>query len=451
MTTTRINEKVSQLVQSQLPEFISTEYTTFVAFVEAYYRFMEQDQSALELVQNARSYSDIDSTTSDFVKYFLTNYINDIPSSVLANKRMLVKRINDIYTSKGSNLSFKNLFRVLYDAEVDVFHPYETVLRPSDGIWEQRVSLRVSRLSGSADDIQDRVLRFQINNIVYEEPIVRVKELTTDLYEVFLKSTSTAPYVIDGTVTVSNGAGTVIFTGLIKPTATNYIIARPGIGFRVGQIFNINIAGAVDTLVKVLRVSSTGGIELLKILNFGYGFISNITIDLYNDLTIATRTETFSSKTSGIKETFTILSPHTSLNAARYFESDYVEEEYTGAILFTSTSSQDVTGGTTKTTVEDPAVAVITFTVGAVAKYPGQYISSKGFISEPEVRLQDGNLYQPFAYELESEIDINTFYDVVKKLAHPAGTRMFANRVISYTIDAAATINVAHETSVVET
>ena len=450
MATTRINDKVSQLVSSQLPEFISAEYTTFVAFVEAYYRFLEQDQSALELVQNARSYSDIDTTTSDFVKYFLTNYINDIPASVLANKRMLVKRINDIYTSKGSNLSFKNLFRVLYDAEVDVYHPYETVLRPSDGIWEQRVSLRVSRLSGSADDIQDRILRFQINNILYEEPIVRVKELTSDLYEVFLKSTSTAPYVIDGTVTVSNGAGTVIFTGLIKPTATNYIITSPGIGFRVGQIFNINIAGAVDTLVKVLRVSSTGGIELLKIINFGYGFISNITIDLYNDLSVATRTESFLTKTSGFRETFTILSPHTSNNAARYFFSDYVEEEYTGSILLTSSSSQPVTGGTTRTTVLDPAVAIITFTIGAVAKYPGQYISSKGFVSEPEVRLQDGNLYQPFAYELESEIDINTFYDVVKKIAHPAGNKLFANRVITKTIDTTTTINVVHTTAVVE-
>jgi len=51
MTTTRIKEKVSQLVNSQLPEFIRSDYTTFVAFLEYYYQFLEQDQNAHELVK----------------------------------------------------------------------------------------------------------------------------------------------------------------------------------------------------------------------------------------------------------------------------------------------------------------------------------------------------------------------------------------------------------------
>jgi hypothetical protein len=79
MATTRIKEKVSELVNSQLPEFIRSDYTTFVAFLEYYYKFLEQDQGAFELVQNARQYSDIDQTTESFVNYFLTNYAKDLP------------------------------------------------------------------------------------------------------------------------------------------------------------------------------------------------------------------------------------------------------------------------------------------------------------------------------------------------------------------------------------
>ena len=62
MSTSRIKDKVSELVNSQLPEFIRSDYTTFVAFLQYYYKFLEQDQEALELVQNARKYSDIDQT-----------------------------------------------------------------------------------------------------------------------------------------------------------------------------------------------------------------------------------------------------------------------------------------------------------------------------------------------------------------------------------------------------
>jgi hypothetical protein len=93
MSTTRIKEKISTLVGSQLPEFIQNDYTTFVAFLEAYYKFLEQDQGAFELIQNARKYSDIDQTTEAFVKYFVKNYADLIPDSVLANKKLLVKRV----------------------------------------------------------------------------------------------------------------------------------------------------------------------------------------------------------------------------------------------------------------------------------------------------------------------------------------------------------------------
>ena len=88
MATTRITEKISLLVESQFPQFIQNDYTTFIEFVEAYYRFLEQDQGALEIVQNAKSYSDIDSTTEAFVNYFLTKTYDSFP---LLNQWLLYK------------------------------------------------------------------------------------------------------------------------------------------------------------------------------------------------------------------------------------------------------------------------------------------------------------------------------------------------------------------------
>ncbi|NDB86882.1 MAG: hypothetical protein EB127_29960, partial [Alphaproteobacteria bacterium] len=156
MSTIRLKEKISSLVNSQFPEFIRSDYTTFVAFVEAYYKFLEQDQGAQEIIQNARSYSDIDLTTESFVQYFLNQYAKDIPQSVLINKPLLVKRIRDLYESKGAELSYKLLFQILFDSPVSINYPYENVLIASDGRWEDSISVRVELTSGSVDDIVNR-------------------------------------------------------------------------------------------------------------------------------------------------------------------------------------------------------------------------------------------------------------------------------------------------------
>ena len=442
MPTTRIKEKISKLVSGHVPEFIKSDYTTFVSFIEAYYRFLEQDQGALEVVQNAKEYGDIDRTLDSFVNYFIANYAQDIGYNALVNKRLLIKRIKDLYEAKGSDLSFKILFKLLYDTLVESSHPYDNVLIASDGTWDQRVSLRVEMTSGSIDGITDRFLNITKNSIVYNDAIVRVRLLDADLYEVFLKSSSTTPYELGDVVSVSSTSG-VIFTGIVKPTTVSTRIVSAGSGFKAGQIFNVPISGGINTLIRILTVSSTGGILSLRILNFGYNYpTENVTINLFSDLTVATRTEIFNTISGGFRESIQILSPHTVLSPSRYFFSDYIDNyEYTGNLLAIVSSDQSVTSATTSGNNLD-STAIITMVMGAVARYPGQFTTSQGFISEPEVRLQDDQLYQPFAYQLASDLDISVFYDTVKKLIHPTGTNLFNNRILSTTANLQSNISV---------
>ena len=442
MPTTRIKEKISKLVSGHVPEFIKSDYTTFVSFIEAYYRFLEQDQGALEVVQNAKEYGDIDRTLDSFVNYFIANYAQDIGYNALVNKRLLIKRIKDLYEAKGSDLSFKILFKLLYDTLVESSHPYDNVLIASDGTWDQRVSLRVEMTSGSIDGITDRFLNITKNSIVYNDAIVRVKLLDADLYEVFLKSSSTTPYELGDVVSVSSTSG-VIFTGIVKPTTVSTRIVSAGSGFKAGQIFNVPISGGINTLIRILTVNSTGGILSLRILNFGYNYpTENVTINLFSDLTVATRTEIFNTISGGFRESIQILSPHTVLSPSRYFFSDYIDNyEYTGNLLAIVSSDQSVTSATSSGN-NLGSTAIITMVMGAVARYPGQFNTSQGFISEPEVRLQDDQLYQPFAYQLASDLDISVFYDTVKKLIHPTGTNLFNNRILSTTANLQSNISV---------
>jgi len=448
MSTTRIKEKISKLVSGHVPEFIRSDYTTFVSFIEAYYRFLEQDQAALELVQNAKEYGDIDRTLDSFVNYFIANYAQDIGYNSAVNKRLLVKKIKDLYEAKGSELSFKLLFKLLYDTVVDTSHPYDNVLIASDGTWDQKVSLRIEVTSGNIENIVDRFLTITKNNIVYTDAVIRVKLLEGNLYEVFLKASSATPYAIGDVVSVISNNST-IFIGVVRPTTVSTIISEPGTGFKAGQIFNIPLAGGINTLIRILAVNDTGGIVSLRFLNYGYNYpAENITINLFNDLTVATRTELFNTSSGGFKDTIQIVSPHGAASPSRYFFSDYIDNNlYTGNSLVTVSTDQTVTPATTQG-ISLGSTALISIGMGALARYPGQFTTSQGFISEPEIRIQDDKLYQPFAYQLASDLDISVFYDTVKKLIHPAGTNLFNNRILSTTANLQANVSVVTSSNI---
>jgi len=97
--------------------------------------------------------------------------------------------------------------------------------------------------------------------------------------------------------------------------------------------------------------------------------------------------------------------------------------------------------------VELPPTAVpadfasVAFSSGALARYPGSFTTNKGFVSESEIRLEDDLLYQPFAYQTNTEIDISKFYDIVISLIHPAGQRLFNNRSLNNFFDVSANVS----------
>ena len=447
MPTTRLKDNVSELVNSQLPEFVRSDYTTFVAFLQYYYQFLEQDQGALELVQNARQYSDIDQTTESFVNYFLTNYAKDLPVSLLVNKPLLIKKIKGLYAAKGSTLSIETLFKVLYDTVATSSHPYDYVLRPSDGSWNQRSSIRVLLTGGSVESITDRFLTLTKNNIEYSAAIIRVKSISSDLYEIFYNSRSNVPFEIDDEVSVNTSVGTVL-TGTVKPTTTSFQISYGGTGFREGEIFNLTVGGT-DTVVRITRVGANGSIQALRFINFGYNYSSNVTISLSNDLGTASLTKYFTTTTGGFQESISFSSIHSSVDANRYFDSDYVTPfAYSGNLLLSTTTTSQLSTSATTVNVSTPADAIISFNVGAIARYPGEYIATPGFLSEPDVRLQDQYLYQPFAYQVESELDISVFYDIVKKLVHQAGTNLFVNRVLTTIANVSGNVEVVSSKNV---
>jgi hypothetical protein len=54
----------------------------------------------------------------------------------------------------------------------------------------------------------------------------------------------------------------------------------------------------------------------------------------------------------------------------------------------------------------------------------GYYIDDKGHLDSSKV-IQDSNYYQEFSYVIRSSLDVEKYRDIVLKLLHPAGMKMF--------------------------
>lgn len=126
---------ISNLVAQQFPSFYQTEGDNFIAFVKAYYEWMEQEGYTLNASKSLLGYKDIDNTIDDFLDNFKNEFLNNFPAITAANKRFMVKHIKDFYQAKGSDRGMKLLFRLLFDDDIEIYDPGTDILRASDGVW----------------------------------------------------------------------------------------------------------------------------------------------------------------------------------------------------------------------------------------------------------------------------------------------------------------------------
>lgn len=148
-----IYRKLSSQIESQFPAHIREDAPRFVSFLKAYFEYLEQTGKAGDAGRGLVDYMDIDRTLADFVEYFRREFLINIPDDVLADKRLLVKHIRSMYASRGSADSFRFLFRVMFDEEIDLYFPGEDILRTSDGRWVQETVIRGVRVTGVPDNL----------------------------------------------------------------------------------------------------------------------------------------------------------------------------------------------------------------------------------------------------------------------------------------------------------
>lgn len=438
-----MRNKISTLVSRQLPEFVREDYPTFVAFVEAYYEFLEQQGVDLAKVR------DIDDTLDTFIVQFKKEVAHNLPRlSPEHDERFVLANIKDQYLAKGSEASYNLLFKLLFGKNVEVFYPGRQLLRASDGRWNQDISLFAKVDFGKPEDIIGKLVNIQTptriisvlidrtQNVIGE--VDRIVPIEGDIYEFFLDKKFFG-VVSPGDIIQFRDS----FQATILPTTTQFKITQPGKNFKIGQIFEISSGDGTPALLKVTTLTPAGGIKYASLIKFGIGYASGFSTSVVAENSIdsittgATPTPTLivttgspgnQTHTANINDLLLGFNEQGFISNPDYVSIDYVDGTFAG------TSIREFSLNFRNAPVGADEPAVVEVNLGALTKYPGYFTSNNGFLDD-SIYIQDSNYYQAFSYVIKIDERLSSYKSAVKTMVHPAGMALFGEFNINNEFD----------------
>jgi len=251
-----VKATASIVVSKQVPEFVRDDNQKFIDFLKAYYEFLENfyPQQHLEDIR------DIDNTVNMFVDYFSKEILPSIPKEVLSDKRYLAKHIKDLYLSKGTEASYKFLFRILFNEDAELYFPKVDMLRVSDGKWSERQIIRVLATTGDARNLLGQLItqtRIFPNGVIEKatarvENVILFRFLNLDIAEITISKDS-----LTGVFKQTNDIETFTITGKSNITPFGDIICTV---LPIIEKFNIIEGGAYSQIGDVIQFSSPTGV-----------------------------------------------------------------------------------------------------------------------------------------------------------------------------------------------
>jgi len=371
--TRSVVDGISPHIPNQLPEFVESNHPIFVNFLQAYYEWLEHKVNVFGRTQMLQDISDIDKTLDEYVIHFKRQFLLNFPENLatdqngnVVDERTMLKNIKDFYQTKGSEKSYELLFRLLYDSACDFYYPKQDMLRVSDGQWTEEQAIKVTSSNGTKN--------FKMANTKIEQ--------------------------------INSG------TNKVDATARCYRVHQYNIGpHEVTELFINNIVGEFKS-GETLKCTLSDDTEITEII---YG--------LFSDLEIINRGRGYA------------IGDKAKADERVNKDEENIGEGGSGKVLDVSLKGEikgAVVDNGGVNYVEPIRVvfeggdgtATATMTPKALISYPGYYKNNNGKLSSNK-KIQDGHYYQDYSYVLKAEISLDMYKDILKKIIHPAGLKVF--------------------------
>jgi len=286
-------KKISHLIEDQFPDFYKEEGPIFIEFVKKYYEWLESDGQMIYHSRRLLEYGDIDETTDNFLIHFKNKYLSSIQFDTATNTRQLVKHSLDLYRSKGTSQSIDLFFKEVFGKPAEVYFPADDLFRLSSAEWIIPIYLEVSYEENLKRFIGYQIIGLESNATAYVEKYIR-KKINGRYIEIFSITNITGNFYTGEkftTSTTSNLESAIDFnhpTELIGPTIigslTTLDIINGGENYSIGDIVDIYADSGIQGKARVAGVGNTVGVVEFNLNDGGWGYNSNSTLIISNNV-----------------------------------------------------------------------------------------------------------------------------------------------------------------------
>jgi len=365
---------VAVFVKSQFPEFVSEDHPTFIEFMEAYYSWLDSRGQPLHDARRLLDNQDIDTVEEEYEEHLFNEFLSILPRNLAADRSIVLKNIKQFYGAKGTEKSFKFLFRILFNSDSYLYYPKVDILRTSDGKWIQNQTLRLTNVVGDVRRIRAQKIRgLKTNTVAFVERFYGITFLATGAYELVLNTASiTGAFEPGETIVCSfqENGNTVTITGTASPLVAKIKVIKPGRGYKLGDLLKIQDAFGEGAIIRASEVDDNGSIIACNVKEYGIGYNTNFPP-----------------------------------SQVKFIDSIHPE-------LIPDTGQLN------------PDVAVVNLVLGATTKYGGYFRNADGQLSTNKY-IHDGFFYQQFSYVTFTDRSYNEYKDVMNKVVHPLGFKHF--------------------------
>ena len=167
----------SLLISEQIPDFVRSDHPKFVNFIEHYYEFLANNSlmqtpdeqsyyygvdTASKLLQDIR---DVDLSDLDkFIESFRRQYGHTFPQKLYEtdgseiDKQILYKNLVNFYRAVGTEDSFRMLFRLLFNEDIQIYYPKNDILVASGANYTQLSRIKVNYVDNLTDILSTKII-----------------------------------------------------------------------------------------------------------------------------------------------------------------------------------------------------------------------------------------------------------------------------------------------------
>ena len=274
--------KISNLIQRQFPDWYVEHGPNFVAFVQAYYEWLESTGNPLYYSRNYYNIKDIDNTFDEFIVFFKEKYLKDIQLSTESDIELLVKHALDIYRSKGTERSVKLLFQLVFNKDVRFYYPSLDLFKVSDGQWVKPKYLELNLSENNTKLIYKEIVGLNSGAIAFVDSVVR-RWTKNRLQDIAYISAIFGSFQYGEKVQPRDGSMSTpeCPTVLGSLTDVEISVAGTGKGYANGDL--VRIAGPYGDYATGLVISTIDafGIVDSQLVDGGYGYQGNVNDVIY--------------------------------------------------------------------------------------------------------------------------------------------------------------------------